>query len=119
MQRNPSRFLIATLVAALSFAALVFATPPRGTAQTDTAPRLLAPRSLRLYVFDCGTIHVVDLSRFSLKPEEVATTDLSVACFLVTHPKGTLLWDAGAVPDSAWKPTGAPSTQHALLPDSH
>jgi len=29
-----------------------------------------------------------------------------------------LLWDAGAVPDSAWKPTGAASTQHVVLPDS-
>jgi glyoxylase-like metal-dependent hydrolase (beta-lactamase superfamily II) len=115
MQRNTSRFLIATLIVALVFAAL-----PSAAAQTDPSPthRAPSPRSLRLYVFDCGTIHVADLSRFSLKPEEVATTDLSVACFLVTHPKGTLIWDAGAVPDSAWKPTGAASTQHVMLPDS-
>jgi glyoxylase-like metal-dependent hydrolase (beta-lactamase superfamily II) len=120
MQRNISRFLIAALVVALSFAALVFATLPRVAAQTDPSParRAQPPRSLRLYVFDCGTIRVADLSRFSLKPEEVATTDLSVACFLVTHPKGTLIWDAGAVPDSSWKPTGAASTQHVMLPDS-
>jgi N-acyl homoserine lactone hydrolase len=112
--------LVATLVVALSFAALVFATLPRAAAQTDPSPdrRAQSPRSLRLYVFDCGTIHVADLSRFSLKPEEVASTDLSVACFLVTHPKGTLIWDAGAVPDSSWKPTGAASTQHVMLPDS-
>ena len=115
MQRNTSRFLVATLIAAL-----VFATLPRAAAQTEPSPtrRAQLPRSLRLYVFDCGTIHVADLSRFSLKPEEVATTDLSVACFLVTHPKGTLIWDAGAVSDSAWKPTGAVSTQHVTLPDS-
>jgi hypothetical protein len=120
MQRTTSRFLIAALVVALSFAALLFATLPRAAGQTDPSParRAQLPRSLRLYVFDCGTIHVADLSRFSLKPEEVATTDLSVACFLVTHPKGTLIWDAGAVPDSAWKPTGTASTQHVVLPDS-
>jgi N-acyl homoserine lactone hydrolase len=107
--------LTATLIAAL-----VFATLPRAAAQANpsTTHRAQPPRALRLYVFDCGTIHVADLSRFSLKPEEVATTDLSVACFLVTHPKGTLIWDAGAVPDSAWKPTGAATTQHVMLPDS-
>jgi glyoxylase-like metal-dependent hydrolase (beta-lactamase superfamily II) len=115
MQRNTSRSLIAILVAAL-----VFTAAPRAAAQANPFPAHSAqpPRSLRLYVFDCGTIHVADLSRFSLKPEEVATTDLSVACFLVTHPKGTLIWDAGAVPDSAWKPTGAASVQHVVLPDS-
>jgi N-acyl homoserine lactone hydrolase len=115
MQRNTSRSLIAILVAAL-----VFTAAPRAAAQANPFPAHSAqpPRSLRLYVFDCGTIHVADLSRFSLKPEEVATTDLSVACFLVTHPKGTLIWDAGAVPDSAWKPTGAASVQHVILPDS-
>ncbi|HEV3374632.1 MAG TPA: N-acyl homoserine lactonase family protein [Candidatus Acidoferrum sp.] len=115
MQRNTFRSLIATLITAV-----IFATFPRAAAQTDPSParRAQTPRSLRLYVFDCGTIHVADLSRFSLKPEEVATTDLSVACFLVTHPKGTLIWDAGAVPDSSWKPTGAVGTQHVVLPDS-
>ncbi len=115
MHHNTFRSLIATLIAALVFAAL-----PRAAGQTESPlnHRAQPPRSLRLYVFDCGTIHVADLSRFSLKSEEVAATDLSVACFLVTHPKGTLIWDAGAVPDSAWKPTGAASTQHVVLPDS-
>src|SRR5215813_12214324 len=31
---------------------------------------------------------------------------MSVACFLIAHPKGTLMWDAGAVPDSSFKPDG-------------
>jgi N-acyl homoserine lactone hydrolase len=76
-----------------------------------------APVSLRLYVFDCGTLHVADMGRFQLKKEGVSTTDLSVACYLVVHPKGTLMWDTGAVPDSAWKPTGGPVPQHIVLPD--
>ena len=57
------------------------------------------------------------MGRFQLKKEEVSTTDPSVACYLVVHPKGTLMWDTGAVPDSAWKPTGSPVTQHIVLPD--
>ncbi len=67
---------------------------------------------------DCGTLHIADMGRFRLKKEEVSTTDLSVACFLVVHPKGTLLWDTGAVPDAAWKPTASLTTQHVVLPDS-
>jgi N-acyl homoserine lactone hydrolase len=80
--------------------------------------RARPPRSVRLYVFDCGTLHIADTGRFRLKKEEVATSDLSVACFLVTHPKGTLIWDPGAVPDKDWKPTGSPVTHHVVLPDS-
>jgi glyoxylase-like metal-dependent hydrolase (beta-lactamase superfamily II) len=63
-------------------------------------------------------LHIADLGRFRLKKEEVVTSDLSVACFLVSHPKGTLIWDTGAVPDSAWTPTGAPVRHHIMLPDS-
>ena len=55
-----------------------------------------APQPLRLYVFDCGTLHVADVGRFQLKKEEVSTTDLSVACYLIVHPKGTLIWDTGS-----------------------
>jgi N-acyl homoserine lactone hydrolase len=77
-----------------------------------------APPSVRLYVFDCGTLHIADLGRFQLKKEEVVTSDVSVACFLVAHPKGTLLWDPGAVPDTAWQPTGRTVTHHIRLPDS-
>ena len=66
------------------------------------------PKSVRLYVFDCGSLNISDPERFRFKKEELATTNLSVACFLIVHPKGTLMWDVGAVPDAALKP-GAPS----------
>jgi N-acyl homoserine lactone hydrolase len=67
-----------------------------------------APKSLRLYVFDGGSLNIPDTSPYRLKKEDLATTYMSVACFLVVHPKGTLMWDAGAVPDSAFKPGGSP-----------
>src|ERR1700674_1386910 len=66
--------------------------------------RARPPKSVRLYVFDCGTLEGGDTSRFRLKREEMATTDMSVACYLVVHPRGTLAWDAGAVPDTDIKP---------------
>ena len=88
------------------------------TAFTWAAQGARPPQSLRLYVLDCGTLHIADMGRFQMKKEDVATTDLAVPCFLIAHPKGTLIWDTGAIPDSAWKPTGRPTTQHVTLPDS-
>jgi N-acyl homoserine lactone hydrolase len=76
------------------------------------------PRTLRLYVLDCGTLHIANLGRFRLTLEEVQTSDLAVPCFLVVHPKGTLVWDTGAIPDEAWKPTGSAVAHHLVLPDS-
>jgi len=60
----------------------------------------------------------MDPGRFQLKNEDVSTSRMSVPCFLIAHPKGTLIWDAGAVPDAAWKPSRTPTTQHIVLPDS-
>ena len=98
---------------------LLLAVQVSGGAQTQLSARrrALAPGSVRLYVFDCGTLRNADMGRFQLKNEEVATTDMSVACFLVVHPAGTLIWDTGAVPDTSWKPTGRPVTRHVVLPD--
>jgi N-acyl homoserine lactone hydrolase len=68
------------------------------------------PKSLRLYVFDCGSLNIPDISPYQLKKEDLATTYMSVPCFLVAHPRGTLMWDVGAVPDSAFKAGGGPAT---------
>jgi N-acyl homoserine lactone hydrolase len=58
------------------------------------------PSPLRLYVIDCGRLKVDDPSRFDFKKQELAMLDLSVGCYLIVHPKGTMMWDTGAVPDS-------------------
>ncbi len=115
VKRNANRLFLAAATVVL-----VLATQARGRGQTTTSGALSAqtPVSVRLYVMDCGTLHIADMGRFQLKKEDVTTTDLSVACFLVVHPKGTMIWDTGAVPDAAWKPTGNPVTPHIVLPDS-
>ena len=96
MKRNAIRFFLAS-------AALLFAVQTRVGAQaTPSAQRKAkAPSSIRLYVFDCGVLHNADMGRFNLKKEDVATTDMSMACFLIAHPKGNLIWDTGAVPDDS------------------
>jgi glyoxylase-like metal-dependent hydrolase (beta-lactamase superfamily II) len=65
------------------------------------------PDSVRLYVFDCGRLDIPDITPYRLKKEQMASTVMSVPCFLVAHPKGTLMWDVGAVPDSAFTPSGS------------
>jgi hypothetical protein len=107
MHRVKSRVLATLLVLLVPFAAGAGASSPTG--------RL--PGLLRLYVLDCGAIHVADTARYELRREEVETSELSVACFLIVHPKGALIWDVGAVPDSEWQPTGSTIVHHLSLPD--
>ena len=69
-----------------------------------------APMSLRVYIFDCGTIHTTNADAYSLKKEEVASTEMAIPCILVAHPKGTLMWDNGDIPDRAFPPGGGPAS---------
>jgi hypothetical protein len=62
-------------------------------AQVHRPPR--APKSVRLYIFDCGVIHTTNGDAYSLKKEEMASTEMSIPCLLAAHPKGTLMWDNG------------------------
>ena len=107
------RSLRRRLVPLTLLAALIARTIPL-PAQTPTRPA--PPPSVRLYVFDCGTIENVDPARFGLTKEEAGVTRMSVACFLVVHPKGTLIWDTGVVPDSGWTPNGQPQSHQVVLP---
>src|SRR5262245_22779683 len=54
-------------------------------------------RNLKLYVFDCGTLKSGNPA--PLLERGVKTTDMSVAAYLIVHPRGTLLWDTGVIPD--------------------
>lgn len=69
------------------------------------------PSSLRLYVFDCGVIKGLGVNMFNFKEGEVPARDFVVPCYLVVHPKGTLIWDVGVIPDSAFPEGGGPVTQ--------
>src|SRR5215471_18366105 len=52
----------------------------------------------RIYVFDGGVL-ASETARYRLTDAEVDEVSLSVASFLIVHPRGVLLWDAGAVAD--------------------
>ena len=85
-------------------AAAVFAASYAAVAQV---PKAQPPASVRLYVFDCGRLDIPDTTPYQLKREEIATNVMSVPCFLVAHPKGSLMWDVGAVPDRMIPPGGS------------
>jgi N-acyl homoserine lactone hydrolase len=106
------------IAASVVFLSLSVITLTGQQATVSSTPMKQPTSSVRLYVFDCGVLHIADVGRFGLKPAEVATSDLSVPAFLVLHPKGTLIWDAGAVPDTAWTPSGKEVSYHVVLPDS-
>jgi len=54
--------------------------------------------SPRLYVLDGGVL-ASETARYRLTDADVEEVALSVASFLIVHPRGVLLWDAGAVAD--------------------
>jgi N-acyl homoserine lactone hydrolase len=88
-------------------------TPTTSFAQTKAKP----VKSLRLYIFDCGTIKGLDPALFQFKKEDLQDPNMVVPCYLVVHPKGTLMWDVGVIPDSAFK-GDAPASQPLLMATS-
>ena len=68
-------------------------------AQTKPKP----PKSVRLYIFNCGTIKAMSVTTYGFKEGEVPLRDFIVPCYLVVHPKGTMMWDVGLTPDAALK----------------
>jgi len=82
--------LAAAVAAAFSFAAA-------------NAQQPQAPQSLRLYVLDCGIITPPNVDNYGLKVSEVVDTRMVTPCFLIAHPRGSLMWDTGEIQDSAFK----------------
>lgn len=86
--------------------------PPRSTRLLVAACLILgcfvrgsepASRPLRLYVFDNGALLGIDPARFGMTRETVASTEMVAASYLIVHPKGTLQWDSGVIPDEQIK----------------
>jgi hypothetical protein len=84
------------ILAAAVFMAFGF---PPADAQQKPQP----PQSLRLYVLDCGKITPASVEQYGLKPSEMANTEMITPCFLIVHPRGTMIWDTGEIPDGAFQ----------------
>jgi N-acyl homoserine lactone hydrolase len=92
--------IIATAAAALAITLSL-------AAQNKPAP----VTSVRLYVFENGFIRGLDTKLFNLAREDVKEPDFVNSSYLIVHPRGTLQFDAGGIPDSAFKGDGAMVTE--------
>ena len=102
-----TRSLVLSTVALAALAAA-----PSASAQ---ASRAQAPKSPRLYILDCGKIVGVSAGAFGFKEGQLATTEMTTPCYLIAHPRGTLMWDTGEIPDAAVKTDGTETKQGAFI----
>jgi glyoxylase-like metal-dependent hydrolase (beta-lactamase superfamily II) len=65
------------------------------SSSADLDPNFNKKVPLKLYVLDCGTIEARDLSLLNPLIEKNTFMLLASPCYLIIHPKGTLLWDTG------------------------
>src|SRR5262249_24602910 len=101
MRNNKLSFWIAVGTAVMLIAASL-------TAQNRAA----TPTSVRLYIFDCGTIGSMNPASYDLKAEEIkGSLDFITPCYLVVHPRGTLMWDVGQIPDANFPADGSTAKQ--------
>lgn len=117
MRRIASAVCFAVLLAACDRA------PPDGaqiSAKDDAAPQPAGagaqrPAGVRLYAFDCGDIDVLDLGVFDPGGAYAGRRSKLVdPCFLVRHPQGDLIWDAGLPANLAAAPEGLISGPFAI-----
>jgi N-acyl homoserine lactone hydrolase len=85
-------------------AAMAISFTPADAQPTKPQP----PQALRLYVLDCGIITPPNVDNYGLKVNEVVDTRMITPCFLIAHPRGTLMWDTGEIPDGAFKDGNSP-----------
>jgi N-acyl homoserine lactone hydrolase len=90
------RWILGAFASALLMVSALFsAAPARAEAPTP---------GVKLYIFDLGWLKARDPK--VLTDRGVTVTDMSVVAYLIVHPRGTLLWDSGTIPDALVKPEG-------------
>jgi N-acyl homoserine lactone hydrolase len=70
-----------------------------------------APQSTRIYIFDNGNIRGLSPALFNFTPEELAEVDFVNRSYLIVHPEGTVMFEAGAVLDSVFDEHEGPVTE--------
>ena len=85
--------LISGILLAMTLAALQPAVA--GELQTQNGEAAATDASLQLYVFNCGDFRFPSVENFSIGDDETTVRELVVPCYIIDHPRGTLLWDGG------------------------
>lgn len=78
-----------------------------------------AVASVRVYIFDNGEITGLDPGLFNFEAAELAEVDFVNRSYLIVHPAGTLMFDAGAVPDAAFDEHGGGPVTEGVVTASH
>jgi glyoxylase-like metal-dependent hydrolase (beta-lactamase superfamily II) len=95
-----------------TFAMLVTTLAAVATVVTFAQSKRTPVTSPRIYVFDAGNIRGLDPQKlFNFTREELKEVDFVNIAYLIAHPKGTLMFDVGAVTDSHFKGDGTPVTE--------
>ena len=84
-------------------------------------PRRPTPNSLRNRCVSMFSIAasspLPNVDNFGLKPSEMADTRMVTPCFLIVHPRGTMMWDTGEIADGAFKDGVSPQKLNAYTVD--
>ena len=78
-------------------------------------PAVQSRAAVKLYVFDCGRLKSGNPD--VLLARGVTTTEMSVTAYLIVHPRGTLLWDTGVIPDELIQPNGTTEARATVHPE--
>ena len=70
--------------------------PARGlaTAPAEAQTEAQIP-PLKLYVFDCGRARFDSVAAFGLEETDTDVRVVATPCYIIDHPEGQMLWDAG------------------------
>jgi glyoxylase-like metal-dependent hydrolase (beta-lactamase superfamily II) len=78
-----------------------------GMPLTSVDAQSRAANSPRIYIFDNGRLSGLDPKQFfGFERSELKEVDFTAQSYLIVHPKGTLMWDSGVIPDSAFTGPG-------------
>jgi glyoxylase-like metal-dependent hydrolase (beta-lactamase superfamily II) len=102
MRKSIQRAAVGTLSAMAAIVISYFGATATGVAErgawAQTTPA--KPKTVRLYIFDLGKLTNNNPAQYRFQKEELAVQDLAVVGYMIVHPRGTLIWDTGVVPDS-------------------
>ena len=101
-----ARSIRSWLVSVVAFVSLGSPVAPADAQSVAASPTKVAPAksssatvAVRLYALDCGSLEFKDMRSFSDTGEyDGESATVAVSCFLIRHPKGTLIWDTGLDP---------------------
>lgn len=88
--------------------------------QATVVPELTKPvAAVKLFALDCGRMHVKDAAMFSDEGAyDGKARDLVDPCYLIRHPRGDLVWDAGLPPAMANAPVDKNAPETATMKET-